>query len=249
MEKRKIDLFFTPAAVTNERLKGYTAIVIDVLRAATSIATALDNGAKDVIPADASFNVVDIAGELHRDDLLLCGERDSRMVEGFHLGNSPSEFTREKVRGKTLVFGSTNGTPAVIRSSVAKHVFLCGFINLNAVIDAVLNTDDPFPLAIVCAGKQDAFALEDAFCAGLILERITKRLPYEFQLNDGASTALLLTPEYDRDVLAVLRHSEHGQYLIKIGFEDDLLICARDSVINVVPSLSEGKLTKADSGS
>ncbi|MFH0766054.1 MAG: 2-phosphosulfolactate phosphatase, partial [Calditrichota bacterium] len=133
-QEHRIDMFFTPAAVTHERLKGYNVVVIDVLRAATTIATALNNGARDVIPAESISRAIDLSIELKREDVLLCGEREGRLVDGFSLGNSPADYSRERVRARTLIFGSTNGSPAIVRAAVARKVLLCAFINLNAVV-------------------------------------------------------------------------------------------------------------------
>jgi len=239
---QRVDLFFTPAAVTNERLKGYTAIVIDVLRAATSIITALSNGAKDVIPAESISAAIDLASELQRKDILLSGERDGKLVEGFDLGNSPADYSRERVRGRTLIFGSTNGGPAVMRASVAKSLFLCSFINLNTVVDEVLKIPDPYPLAILCAGKYDSFAIEDAVCGGLLIKRLRSRLSFPIQLNDAGQAAVLLHSEFGGDILSLLRKCDHGEFLIEIGMENDLSLCAADSVLPLAPTLIDGKL-------
>lgn len=237
-----IHLFFTPAAVNPERVKGYRVVVIDVLRAATSIALALSNGAKNVIPAESVSAAIDISTDLNRDDILLCGERDSKLVEGFHLGNSPAEYTRERVRGRTIIFGSTNGSPAIVRASTAKSLLLVGFINLNAAIDAILELTDPFPLAIVCAGKYDSFAIEDAVCGGLLIKRLKVKLADTARFNDAAKAAQLLYDEFGGDLLSLLRECDHGRYLIDIGMESDLPICASDSVLPIVPTLVDGTL-------
>lgn len=238
---RKVDLFFTPAAVAGERLKGYNAVVIDVLRAATSITTALSNGAKGVIPSQSSSAVIDLANEMGKDDLLLCGEKDGRMVEGFHLGNSPSDFSKDRVRGKTLIFGSTNGTPAVVRASIAKSVWLCGFINLNAIVEAIHNLPDPFPLAILCAGKYNGFALEDVACGGLLIKRIISKFSAELHLNDAARSAVLIQNECCGNILTLLKECEHGKFLIDIGMGSDISICAADSLLPIAPCLTDGR--------
>ena len=241
----RIDVFFTPAAVTNERLRGYTAIVIDVLRAATSISYALNNGAREVIPAESSTRVIELASELSRDDTLLCGEKHGKKVEGFNLGNSPSEYKPKVVDDKTLVFGTTNGTPALIRASVAKSVYLCGFININAVIDAIILDNNPFPLAIVCSGKYDSFALEDVVCAGLIVKRLKQKLPNIPRLNDAGRAAEFLYGEFGNSISDLLRSCDHGKYLTEIGMETDLELCAQDSVLDLAPLLTDGKLVAA----
>lgn len=240
----RIDLFFTPAALHSERLKGYKAVVIDVLRAAASITMALNNGARDVIPVESIENAIDLSKDLKREDILLCGEREGKLIEGFHLGNSPSDYSRERVRGRTLIFTSNNGSPAIVRASTARSVYLSGFINLNAVIDTINSQDELFPLAVVCAGKSDQFAVEDAVCGGLFIKRLLERLSIKPHLNDAAISAVLLYREFGKDLQEMIRKCDHGSYLISIGMENDLQLCASDSVLPVVPVLKDGKLVK-----
>ncbi len=240
----RIDLFFTPAALHSERLKGYKAVVIDVLRAAASITMALNNGARDVIPVESIENAIDLSKGLKREDILLCGEREGKLIEGFHLGNSPSDYSRERVRGRTLIFASNNGSPAIVRASIARSVYLSGFINLNAVIDALGSQEELLPLAVVCAGKSDQFAVEDAVCAGLFIKRLLKKLSIKPRLNDAAFAAELLYREFGKDLQQMVRDCDHGKYLISIGMENDLQLCASDSVLPVVPVLKDGKLVQ-----
>ncbi len=235
-----VDLFFTPAAVSNERLKGFTTVVIDVLRAATSITMALSNGAREIIPSESIASASEIASGLNRNDLLLCGERDGKLVEGFDLGNSPADYTRDRVRGRTLVFGTTNGTPALIRASVSHRVFLCGFVNMNSVVDKIAGLENPFPLAVLCAGKNLSFAMEDSVCGGMLIDKLTSRLTEKFRLNDAGKAAMILYKDFSGDILSLLRQCNHGEYLIEIGMESDLPICASDSVLPVVPELKDG---------
>ena len=242
----RISLFFTPAAIQDERLKGYNAVVIDVLRAAASITMALNNGAREVIPVDSIAAAIDLSNDLQREDILLCGEREGKLVEGFHLGNSPWDYSRERVRGRTLIFGSANGSPAIVKASVAKTVMLCGFVNLNQVVDTLAALQEPFPIALVCAGKLDQFALEDAVCGGLLIERLKARLPVGPALNDAAHAAELLYREFGGDLQNLVRDCDHGRFLVEIGMENDLQICASDSVLPVVPVLRDGKLVKLE---
>lgn len=244
--KSKIDLFFTPAAVTNERLRGYTVIVIDVLRSATTISTALMNGAREVIPAVSPSAAIDLVSEMRRDDVILCGERSGSLVEGFDLGNSPGEFIRSKVEGKTLVFGSNNGSPAIVSATVARSVFLCGFINIDKIVEKIANIDDPFPIAILCAGKRDSFALEDAVCAGMVLDKLLSHYPKKISYNDAGKAARLLNAELGDNIIELLRETDHGIHLTEIGFGDDIEPCAKLNSVTVVPILHEGKLIDSE---
>ena len=237
-----IQLYFTVVGVPDEVLKICRVVVIDVLRSATSIVQALDNGAQYVIPAPTVAAASDLASQLPRDDVLLCGEHDAQMIDGFNLGNSPLEYTRERVRGRRLIFASSNGSPALVKASSAKSVYLCGFVNLNAVIDAILRLDDPFPLILLCSGNHNMFSLEDSVCGGILIQRLLKRIDSVPHMNDGARAAKLLAGEFGGDFIKLLHDSDHGGYLKKLGMEDDLAECARDSVLPVVPVLLDGRL-------
>jgi len=242
----RIQLYFTPGGVNEELLKGSRAVVIDVLRAATSIVLALRNDAKYVITAPGVAAASDLASQLPRDDMLLCGERDGKAIDGFDLSNSPSEYTRERVRGRRLIFASTNGAPAVVKASSAKSVFLGGFVNLNAVIDAIMDESDPFPLIIVCSGNNNQFSLEDAVCGGTLIRRIRDRTSKELDLNDGARAAEKLAVEFGENTLRLLNETDNGQYLKTIGFEADLTQCAADSIYSIVPVLVDGRLVRLE---
>ncbi|NQU06718.1 MAG: 2-phosphosulfolactate phosphatase, partial [Calditrichaeota bacterium] len=172
----KVRLFFTPVGVTDDKLRGCKAVVVDVLRASTSIVQALSNGANGVIPASSVDVASDLASQLPRDDVLLCGERDAQMIDGFNLGNSPAEYTRKVVKGRQLIFASTNGSKAIVKAASAESVYLCGFVNLNAVVDRLLAEETMFPLIILCSGNYNRFSLEDSVCGGTLIKRLCERM-------------------------------------------------------------------------
>ena len=238
----KIHLYFTIFGVPQEKLKDRRTVVIDVLRTATSIVHALKNGAKYVIPAESASAAGNLASQIPRDDVLLCGERDSRIIDGFDLGNSPAEYRRERVDGRRIIFASTNGTPAVVRASNARSVFLAGFVNLDAVIDAILDLEDPFPRMLLCSGNSNKLSLEDSVCGGLLIKRLRERGRFDFELNDGAMVAELLAERFGDDKLKLLNECDHGRFLKTLGLEDDLKTCARDSIFKIVPVLDDGRL-------
>jgi len=246
-ETKVIDLYFTPCEVSEERLKAYkTVVVVDVLRVGTTIPIALSNGAREVFPVTSIAVATSLAAQLGRDDILLCGEREGRLIDGFHIGNSPSDYTRERVRGRTLIFATTNGTPALVKAAGAPKVYLCGFINLPAVLGMMLNIDNQFPLAVLCAGKFNRFALEDAVCGGMLTKQIQERTDGQYEFNDGARSALMIAREFGNDIYTLLKNCDHGRYLIQIGMEDDLPRCAAQGVLPVAPVMKDGKLVKAE---
>ena len=235
----RVDLYLVPAAIERAPLEGRSIVVVDVLRSSTTIAWALRNGAAKVIPVETVEEATRLAQTLDAKTRLLCGERDGRKVGGFDLGNSPREYTRERVEGKTLVFASSNASPLMAGVLAGHAQRLAGYVNLTAVVDSLRRDDGD--VAIVCAGRIGRFSLEDTACAGALVRRLAGHAA-GIALNDAAEMAA----EYDRshgvDPEGILRRSEHGRYLIGLGFEEDLPVCAAVDQVPLVPILRDGRI-------
>ena len=218
----KIDVYFTAAEVGPAVLAEVTVVVIDVLRATTTVVEALANGARGIYPTASTEEAVKLAHSLGRDDTLLCGERKGEKVEGFDLGNSPREFTREAVAGKRLVMSTTNGTRAFVVGQHAARLLAGAFTNLSAVARSVAGDA---AVVVVCAGRDDQFSLDDALCAGHLIASVVDAAGEEPELNDAARAARMLalgrTP-----TRTFLAETWGGQALIDIGLGADLDICA-----------------------
>ncbi|MCX6639011.1 MAG: 2-phosphosulfolactate phosphatase [bacterium] len=238
----KIDVYLIPDEIAEERLKDKTAVVVDVLRASTTICAALSVGARAIIPADSISSAIQLASLLSRSAVLLCGEREGKLIEGFDLANSPFEYTRAKIKGKTLIFGSTNGSPTIIRTRQARHTVICGFVNLDVVVEALAEITDP--INILCSGKFGQFAIEDAICAGRVVAELQKLNP-SIELNDGAIAAKNLAEYYWDRVPEIVAGSHHGQYLTQIGMDADLPFCSDLNRVPVLPVFHDGKITLA----
>jgi 2-phosphosulfolactate phosphatase len=201
-------------------------VAIDVLRAASTLAVALRNGARCVLAVATPEEA--FARKCREPDGLLCGERDGRRIEGFDLGNSPAEYGFESVAGRSLIFASTNGSIA-LRSIARCGVRLVGaFVNGSAVARALAGR--PYVL-LVCAGKLGDFALEDAAFAGWLCERLGSggaRIE-----GPAARLARSLAPRDALQVRALVQGSEHGRYLRSLGpeYAADVEFCARLDVI------------------
>jgi len=239
----KIEIYFTPQEFTEERLKDQTAVVVDVLRSCTTVCAALAAGAKEIIPAESVSSAIELASHLSKDAILLCGEREGKLIQGFHLGNSPLEYLPETVKNKTLVFGSTNGSPAVVKTRLARRTLIGSFVNLSSVVDGLAAASDP--IHIICAGKAGQFALEDAVCAGNILSELRPRCGGTLELSDGATAALLLFEQFKNSIGDLVAQSQHGRYLASIGMEADLPVCADVNRIPVLPVYKDGKIRLA----
>lgn len=235
-----VDLFLTPHQADELALREKTVVMIDVLRASTTIVMALANGARQVIPATSVESAVKISGNLFGDVFLLGGERNSRMIPGFTLGNSPLEYGEERVRGKSIIFSSSNGTQALARGRHARTLLVGAFVNVSAVASALQRIQGD--VTILCAGNDGLIALEDAVCAGMLIHRITGWAAETPGLSDGASVALTLFKAHGKSPLKMLQASEHGRHLMSLGFGDDLRVCAGVDSLPVVPSFEGGVL-------
>lgn len=236
----RVDVTFTPSAAERLPLEGRQIVVVDVLRTCTSIATALRNGAAKVIPVETVEEAKRLAETLDPKSRLLCGEREGKKMGGFDLGNSPSEYSREKVEGATLVFASTNASPLMAGPLTGREQRLLSYVNLTAVAEAVRR--DGSDVAILCAGRKGGFALDDAACAGALVRRLADLDP-SLELNDAAEMARAYDRAHGHDPEAVLRRSAHGRYLEELGFGDDIATCAAVDRVPIVPFLKDGRIT------
>ena len=243
----RIDVFFTPAELHGVELPA-RVVVIDVLRATSTIVEALSNGARAILPVATADDAARIAQNIGRDSVLLCGERKGLPIEGFDLGNAPPEFTRDRVEEKSLVMTTTNGTRAFL--AVAERlgggpdaaqavVLAASFLNLGAVIAALAEGDAD--AAVVCAGREGRFALEDAVCAGSIVRGL-EAADVTVELNDGATAARQLAGS-GRSIERVLKESVAGLRLAEIDRTEDLSFCAQVDRTTILPRLRDRKIT------
>jgi 2-phosphosulfolactate phosphatase len=243
----QIDVFFGPAGVTPADVSGRAVAVIDVLRASTSIAVALDNGARAIIPFENSEDAVSRAKAFERTDVRLAGERKSLPIPGFDLGNSPLQYTREAVDGKTILMATTNGTGAITATQGARDVIVSSYVNFSAsmsMLRAALRTGTD--VVLLCAGQDRRFALEDAACAGRFAHHISKRLT-SVTLNDGAQACVLIDKKYGDNLMKLFDASAHGRTLREAGFGDDLAVCAAVDSHAVLPVYQDRQITRLGS--
>lgn len=236
----RIDVFFTPGEL-RRGLGGRVAAVIDVLRATSTIVEAMANGAKSVYPAATVEDAVRIAQSLGRSEVLLCGERQSKRIEGFDLGNSPLEFTPEVVGDKVVVMTTTNGTPALVNGSTADRCVVASFLNLNAVANDLAQADAP--IVLICAGREGRFSLDDALYAGSLLRLIRAQLPAHVRMNDGAHAAAALERRYRGHLSGVIARTSAARQIVDAGLADDIAYCLTENRHNVVPVMSDRQIT------
>jgi 2-phosphosulfolactate phosphatase len=232
-----LDVYLLPDRAAPEQLAGRTVVVIDVLRATTTITQALSAGASEVIPCSEVAEARRIAAEMPDGAAVLGGERGGLRIDGFHLGNSPAEYTPAAVAGKTLVFTTTNGTRAMERCRTARRVVLGTFNNLSAIVSAVRGERD---CALLCAGTDGLVTAEDVLFAGAVIHQITSS-NRDLELNDEAFLASRawcgLGDRPDLLLEKCLRASRGGCNLLSLGMAEDVAFAARIDTTSTVAEL------------
>lgn len=235
----RVTTYLSAAEVDPGRVAGSTAVVIDVIRATSTIVEALSAGARAVYPTLSTEEAIRLANSLGRDDTLLCGERKGLKIDGFDLGNSPTEFTPAAVGGKRLVMSTTNGTRAFLAAEDADRVITASLTNLTAVGRAVRDAED---LVFICAGKEDRFSLDDALCAGLVLQALAAvaegATPHDREMDDASAAVLALAESYVVDA-GLLRMTAAGAALVDVGLDADLERCADVDRYSIVPEMHD----------
>jgi 2-phosphosulfolactate phosphatase len=239
----RLDVLLTAGEVHPAEVAGRTVVVVDVLRATSTIVEALASGVRTIYPVASIEEALRLAHTLGREEVLLAGERKALPIEGFDLGNSPREFTAEKVGGKTLIISTTNGTAVMAAAQSAARIVIGSFLNLSAVVaDLARSGAEP---VLVCAGREGKFGLEDAVFAGRVAAGLMEALPdAEWELNDGARAALALVEPY-ADVEALFRATAAGRQITDAGLEEDLPFCAQVDRHDLVPVLHDRQITAA----
>jgi 2-phosphosulfolactate phosphatase len=228
----KINVLYSPQNADELYFTGKTAVVIDVLRASSTIITAIEHGAKEVIPVSTVEFAVKVSGGMFGGQTLLCGERNSKKIEGFALGNSPLEYTKKIVDGKSIIYYTTNGSKAILKAKFSENLFVCTYNNLTAVAKHLVKLDSD--VEILCSGNNNLFSLEDSVCAGRLVREIIFRNS-KTNLSDSAKGAWALEMEFGKNTIKMLKESEHGVFLIKNGFEEDVTYCGALDSSGVIP--------------
>lgn len=237
-DDREVHVHLLPDLVPRARLEGGIAVVIDVLRAATTIIHALAAGCVAVRPCLEVEAARELAGSMRAGRVLLGGERGGEPLPGFDLGNSPAAYTAKLCRGNTLVLTTTNGTRALLRAAAAARVLVAGFVNYSAVCEQL--RQDARPVHIVCAGQQGDVALEDTLLAGALVDFLCET--GEVRLNDAARLAWDCFENHGRVLLGALEVSEGGANLKRLGYDDDIQAAAQIDQFHLVPELRHDPL-------
>lgn len=228
----------SPSLLHLYELNNAVVVIIDVLRATSTIATALFNGAKTVIPVDSVSRCIELGRQM---ECYTAGERDGKVAEGLKYGNSPFEYPREFIQGKTLVLTTTNGTRLLHMAleKGAETIITGSFPNLSSVCDYLVKKKQPTILA--CAAWKDRVNMEDTLFAGAVVSHVKEH----FYINcDSSKIAENLYTAAKKDLFSFLKNNDASHYhrLSGFGLEKDLQYCLTPDVANVLPFYEGGKL-------
>lgn len=235
----KINTILTPAVVDELYFTGKTTVAIDVLRATTTIIAALNNGAKEIIPVGSLEFVLKASGDTFGGKTIRGGEKNMKKIDGFDLGNSPLEYTRETIEGKSIIFFTTNGTKAITKAKYSTALYLMAFSNLDAIVKKFSTYEGDFE--IICAGRNNEVSLEDAVCAGMLISKL-REIREDIELTDPALIAYTLYWKFGKNIPALFDIAEHGKLLKENGFNDDIKYCSQLSIIDKIPVFSNNSL-------
>ena len=242
----KVFVYHTPELTPTERMPD-CAIAVDVLRATSTIATALNAGAEAVQAFSDLNKLMEVSASWPADKRLRAGERGGAQVEGCDMGNSPLDCTTERVAGRRLFITTTNGTRALQRVETAPALLVAALINREAVVE-YLRDRQPETIWIIGSGWEGSYSLEDTVCAGAIIDRLlsgTDTKIGDIAGNDEAIGALALYRQWDRELLQLMHLASHGQRLLRLQRDEDLKYCAQTDILDVVPIQEEpGVLVK-----
>ncbi len=241
------DIVLLPKEIRKKDLTDYLVVMIDILRASSTITTALASGASRIIPVYLPEEAKKRAKDFPSGEILLCGERNGVKLSGFDLGNSPLEYESQRVKNKTVLLTTTNGIKTIESVRGAAKVIIGCFLNMKSVIQYCRSYSGK--ILLVCAGDRGAVSLEDTVCAGMI-RCIYQECQEDCQKNsteyDDSLIACRMYREFGGDLQNMMKVSIWGQHLRALGLEQDLVYCARLNIYNLIPVLTGGSIVRID---
>jgi 2-phosphosulfolactate phosphatase len=235
MGKKELEVCLSPAMFAHHADSEAVVVVIDILRATSAICAAFANGAKEIIPV----TTVDEARSLKKEGYLIAAERDGFVLDFADFGNSPFNFTPEKVSGKAIVYSTTNGTGIINMSSSCKTVLIGSYLNFSALSSWLIGQDRK--VILFCAGWKERFSLEDTICAGAYAERLMDSGSFT-TVCDSAHAAMDLWSLAKPDIDAYIDKAAQRSRLRDKGLDDCIGYCHTFDTTTVIPVLRDGKL-------
>lgn len=235
MDKRVIETCFSPALYEAERHKESVVVVIDILRASSAICTAFANGAKTIIPVAT----VEEARDYKNRGYLVAAERDGYILDFADFGNSPFNFTSERVGGKTIVYSTTNGTGIINQAKDSAAIVVGSFLNISSLVKWIVEQDRD--VLLFCAGWKKRFSLEDALGAGAMAKRLFQGGRFS-TICDSTFAAIDLWEAAEKDPWAYIQKAAQRSRLRDKGLDDCIEFCLTADLTSKIPIVKDGVL-------
>jgi len=239
----EVDIELLPVAPDPASILNRSVVVLDILRATSVVVQALSEGARECIPVRSVEDAFERRKSFPPGSTLLGGEKDTRPIEGFDLGNSPRDYVSGRIKDKRIILRTTNGTQAFHLVSSAGAVVVASFFNVDAAARRCVELG--LDLLVFPSGDEGRFSIEDTVCGGMIIDRIVQMKGKEVLLTDASHAALILFKRFENRLVEVFHLSHHGNKLVSLGRGEDLPYCARTNVIPLVPVFKEGVIRVA----
>jgi len=239
-----LDVVLLPEELKNQDISDDLVVVIDVLRASSTITTALASGASKVIPIYSPEEARKKSTKYRFDERLLCGERNGKKLAGFNLGNSPLEYNNSMVKEKIILLTTTNGIRTIELVQKAKEIIIGCFLNLQAIVHYCKSYSGK--VLLVCAGDRGTVSLEDTVCAGMMMSLSENRSQkYSFQYDDSLIASYLYR-EFNNHLIDMMQKSVWGKHLFEMGLKEDLFFCAQEDIYNLIPIIKGDSIVVND---
>lgn len=237
-DRNKLEVCLTPALLNGFPERDSIVVIIDVFRATSSICAAFANGVSSIIPVATTAE----AEEYKRRGFLVAGERDGIMLDFADFGNSPYNFSPERVAGKTVVYTTTNGTRTIHMASKFEMILIGSFLNADAIVDFLKDSDKD--VLLLCAGWKDKFNLEDTVCAGYIAAEMIRSGSFT-TVCDSALASIDLWSIAVNDLRGYIEKAAHRSRLRLKKLDDCIDFCLTRGVTDIIPVLKDGALIPA----
>jgi len=234
----RVDVSFTVDELTYHDKQNKIGVAIDVLRATSTIIMAFKNGCRSFTPITTIEETREAAKKYEKGQVLLGGAKKGVKPEGFHCGNAPDDYAEEIVKGKDILFTSSNGTKAIHSLKEADQVLIASFQNISAVCREIAASEED--VLIACSGDFGLFSLGDTVCAGMIVQKLNGIRSEKVEKSDTAAVAEILYDVHKKDIRNMLFNSQWGQYLVQIGQGKDIDTCAQIDTCTIVPRFHDG---------
>ena len=236
-----LDVVLLPEELKSKDIRNCLVVVVDVLRASSTITTAFAAGVKKIIPVYLPEETRQKAKTFHPGEILLCGERNGEKLSGFHLGNSPREYNSIAVKDKIILLTTTNGIKTIEMVRKAKKIIIGCFLNIQAIVHYCRSYSGQ--VLLVCAGDRGTISLEDTVCAGMIKDLLyeDRSQKHNYQYDDSM-ISLHMYQKFKRNLLNMMKTSIWGKHLIKLGLMEDLAYCAQENIYYHIPVVEEDSI-------